>query len=173
MAKEFRDDQGRPWIVALTCAAAKRVRGLVSIVDEDGKTVPFNIIDTATINQTITILRSQYLTVGETLHAILVNQVEERGITQEQFMDSLRGDSLADGGRCIEEELVSFFPTPIRKMVGLIASKMQEVQTKMLATAEAQLEAVTVENLVGISGVPSTSVPESSASTPESGHIEN
>lgn len=173
MAKEFRDDQGRPWLLALTVDAAKRVKGCVSITNEDGKTVPFDLIDTAAINQTITILRSQYLVVGETLCAILSRQIEEKGLTREQFLDGLRGDSLDAATQAIEEELIAFFPQSKRKMIALIASKMEEVQTVMMAKAEAQLEATNVETLLGQSGTQSTKPPESLESIQPVGHSES
>ena len=173
MAKEFRDDQGRPWLLALTVESAKRVKAAVFVTGEDGKSVPFDLIDTATINQTITILRSQYLVVGETLCAILAKQIEERGLTREQFLDGLRGDSLDDAAKAIEEELIGFFPKSKRKMIALIASKMEEVQLAMMLQAEAQLEAANVENLLGQSGTPSTKRQELSESILAAGHSAN
>jgi hypothetical protein len=172
MAREFRDDQGRPWTVALTCEAAKRVKGLVTVVNEEGATVPFDLVDTATINQTITVLRSQYLTIGETLCAILSRQIEDRGLTREQFLEGLRGDALDDAAKAVEEELINFFPKRLRRMIGLIASKMDEVSTTMMAKAEAQLEAVTVESLLA-SGAPSTKLPESLDAIPATGLTES
>lgn len=169
MAKEFRDDQGRPWLLALTVEAAKRVKGSVTVAGEDGKTVPFDLVDTAAINQTITVLRSQYLTVGETLCAILAPQIEAKGLTHSQFLDGLRGDSLDDATKALEEELINFFPKSKRKMIALIAGKMEEVQTVMMLQAEAQLEAANVEAMLEQSGALSTKPQELSASTHPAG----
>lgn len=170
MAKEFRDDQGRPWLLALTVEAAKRVKGSVTITGEDGKTIPFDLVDTAAINQTITVLRSQYLVVGETLCAILSRQIHEKGLTPEQFLDGLRGDALDDATKALEEELINFFPKSKRKMIALIAEKMEEVQTVMMLQAEAQLEAANVESLLEQSGALSTKPLESSVSIQQTGH---
>jgi len=68
--REFRDDQGRPWQVALTIAAAMRVRDNVT-VDAEGQKVPFDIVDVASIATTMQVLRGQYTTIAETLNAIL------------------------------------------------------------------------------------------------------
>ena len=174
--REFRDDDGRPWRVALTVAAALRVRDMVTVtvdeVDADGNptggktTRPFDLVDVATIAQTLQVIRNQYATVGEVLYAILIAQIEERKLTKDAFLDSLRGDSLDAAVIALEQELVDFFPLRLRKMVNLLAAKMAEVTGELLDQAEAGLQAVTASALSGRrSGKP----PASSESIPESG----
>jgi hypothetical protein len=182
--KEFRDDQGRPWMVAITVAAAERVRGLVTVdvtedVEQSDGTVsrqtrkaPLDIIDTSSIANTLQILRSQYGTVGEVLYAICRKQCEDKKISREDFLDGLRGDAIEAGVKAIEEELVDFFPPRLRKMVGLLATKMDEVAAEMLGQAEARMQAATASSLLEQSGTQSTRPPESSASTQESGRSE-
>lgn len=181
--KEFRDDQGRPWMVALTVAAADRVRGLVTIdltedVDQpDGgvqrqtRAVPFDLIDAGNIHRTLEVLRTNYGKIGEVLYAVCRQQVEEKKLTKDQFLEGLRGDALEAGVKALESELVDFFPTRLRKMVGLLVAKMDEMAGELMSRAEAGLEAATVESLVP-SGMPSTKPLASSASTPESGPSE-
>jgi hypothetical protein len=173
MAREFRDDQGRPWLVSLTVESAKRVKASVKVAGEDGKELPFDLLDTAVINQTITVLRSQFIVVGEVLCALLDKQLTDRGITPDQFLEGLRGDALDEARKVVEQEWIDFFPNSLRKMIGLMARKMTEVQQTMMDHAEAQLERVTVEALIAQSGAASTKQPESSESTPETGHIAN
>ena len=179
--KEFRDDQGRPWMVALTVASADRVRGLVTIdvtedVDQpDGsvkrqtRQVPFDLIDAGTINRTLEVLRNNYGKIGEILYAICRSQVEERKLTKEQFLDGLRGDSLEAAQQAIESELVDFFPPGLRKMVGLMVAKVREMAATLMGQAEAELETTTVAELLARSGTQSTNVPASLASTPADG----
>ena len=179
--REFRDDQGRPWMVALTVAAADRVRGTVTLdVPEDveqpdgsvrrqTRTVPFDLIDAGNISRTLEVLRSQYGKIGEVLYAICRGQCDEKKITKDQFLDGLRGDALDAGVKALEQELVDFFPQRLRRMVGLLVTKMDEMAGELLAKAEAGLEAATVETLLAQSGTPSTRLPESSDATPESG----
>jgi hypothetical protein len=179
--KEFRDDQGRPWMVALTVASADRVRGLVTIdvtedVDQpDGsvkrqtRQVPFDLIDAGTINRTLEVLRNNYGKIGEILYAICRSQVEERKLTKEQFLDGLRGDSLEAAQQAIESELVDFFPPGLRKMVGLMVAKVREMAATLMGQAEAELETTTVAELLARSGTQSTNVPASLASTPANG----
>jgi hypothetical protein len=176
--REFKDDEGRPWRVALTVAAALRVRDLVTVeIDElDGegnstgqrKTVPFDIVNVETIAKTFQVLRGQFATIGEVLYAILVAQVEERKLTKDQFLEGLRGDALEAGAKVLEEELIDFFPLRLRRMVGLLAAKMDEVAAQLMDEAEAGIQKFNPE-----SGAPSGKLPESSAYTPEIGPSAN
>lgn len=179
---EIRDDEGRPWRLALTVAAAMRVRDMVRVEvatadgDDDGKpatvrkSVPFDIADVTAIGQTFQILRSQFVTVGEVLYAILCAQVDEKGLTKEQFLEGLRGDSLDAARAGLESELADFFPQRLRRMVRLLSAKMETVSAEMLDRAEAQMAGATAESLTGApSGMPFGKPPESSESTPANG----
>ena len=183
---EIRDDEGRPWRLALTVAAAMRVRDMVRVEvatadgDDDGKpatarkSVPFDIADVTAIGQTFQILRSQFVTVGEVLYAILCAQVDEKGLTKEQFLEGLRGDSLDAARAGLESELADFFPQRLRRMVRLLSAKMETVSAEMLDRAEAQMAGATAESLTGApSGMQSGKPPESSESTPASGLSDN
>jgi hypothetical protein len=175
--REFKDDEGRPWRVALTVGSALRVRDMVTVdsVDDAGerKAVPFDMVDAANISQTFQVLRSQYAKIGEVLYALLVKQIEAKSLSREDFLDGLRGDSLEAATKALEQELVDFFPQRLRKMIGLLATKMDEVQGEMLGRAEAGLEKATIESLAGASGTPSGKPQESSESIPESGLSDN
>lgn len=175
--REFKDDEGRPWRVALTVAAALRVRDMVTVevddLDNDGnaigiKQASFDIVNVQTIAKTFQVLRGQFATIGEVLYAILVAQVDERKMTREQFLEGLRGDALESGAKVLEEELVDFFPLRLRRMVGLLAAKMDEVQDQLMTEAEAGIERFSPE-----SGEQSGKLPESSECIPESGHSAN
>ena len=174
--REFKDDEGRPWRLALTVASALRVRDMVTVdmpeLDEDGsptggrRTVPFDIVDLGTIAQTFQVLRGQFSKLGEVLYALLVRQVEERKLDRETFLDGLRGDALEAGAKALEEELVDFFPLRLRRMVGTLAAKMDEVAAQLIGEAEIGLASIRPGDLPGM---PSGKPPASSASTPESG----
>ena len=169
--REFRDDQGRPWHVSLTVSSASRVKDLVRVLlppQKEGEPapsepVPFDLIDAGEIARTFQVLRSNFLAVGETLYAILLPAIAEKGLSKEAFLDGLRGDSLEAGGKAIEEELIAFFPPRLRGVVSSLAARMTELAAEVTAKAE---EALTP-------GKSSGNVPASSASTPESGPSDN
>ena len=170
--KEFRDDKGRPWYVSLTVSSAARVKDLVRVVlppksaDEPAPTeaVPFDLIDAGEIARTFQVLRSNFSALGETLYAILLPAIEKAGLTKEEFLDALRGESLEQGGLAVEEELVGFFPPRLRGAIAALSARMKELADQMIDNAEAAIRA---------RGTSSGSVPESSASTPEIGPSES
>jgi hypothetical protein len=100
---------------------------------------------------------------------MLTKQIEAKGLSREDFFEGLRGDALDAATKALEAELVDFFPPRLRSMIGLLATKMDEVQSEMLDRAEAGLKAATVEKLAGQSGTPSGKPLESSESIPASG----
>lgn len=179
--REFKDDEGRPWRLVMTVGAAARVKDLVRIdVQEDeeqpdgsvrkvDRSIPFDLIDVSTIGRALEVIRSRYTTIGEVLYAILCRQVDERKLTKEEFLESLRGDSLEAAQRALEEELVDFFPLRLRRMIKQLVERMDELQAELANRAEAQLQQTTVESLLAQSGTPSTRQQESSESTQTNG----
>lgn len=145
--REFRDDQGRPWHVSLTVSSAARVKDLVRVVlppksaDEPAPTeaVPFDLIDAGEIARTFQVLRSNFSALGETLAALLLPQIIQKGLTKEQFLDGLKGESLEQGGLAVEEELVAFFPPRLRGVVTSLAARMTELADEVTRQAEAAL----------------------------------
>ena len=166
--REFKDHEGRPWHVSLTVSSASRVKDLVRVVlppksaDESApiEAVPFDIIDAGEIARTFQVLRSNFSALGETLAALLLPQIIQKGLTKEQFLDGLKGESLEQGGLAVEEELVSFFPPRLRGVVTALAARMTELAETVTKQAEAALQTP---------GPSSGSVPESSAPSPASG----
>jgi len=145
--KEFRDDQGGRWQVSLTVSSAARVKDLVRVVlppktaDEPAPTeaVPFDLIDAGEIARTFQVLRSNFSALGETLAALLLPQIIQKGLSKEDFLDALRGDSLEQGGLAVEEELVSFFPPRLRGVVTALSARMTELAETVTKQAEAAL----------------------------------
>lgn len=180
--REFKDDQGRPWQIALTVAAALRVRDMVTVdvdaeeTQPDGatklvrRTVPFDIVDIATIHQTLTVLRTQFGKLGEVLYAMLVRQIDARGLTRDDFLDGLRGESLEHAAKALESEVVDFFPLGLRQIVATMAEKFDELTSRVMTQAVEQMQTLTVEKL---SGTPCGKPQESLGSTPASGHTDN
>ena len=145
--REFKDHEGRPWHVSLTVSSASRVKDLVRVVlppksaDEPAPTeaVPFDLIDAGEIARTFQVLRSNFSALGETLAALLLPQIIQKGLTKEQFLDGLKGESLEQGGLAVEEELVSFFPPRLRGVVTALSARMTELAETVTKQAEAAL----------------------------------
>jgi hypothetical protein len=101
--------------------------------------VPFDLIDAGEIARTFQVLRSNFSALGETLAALLLPQIVQKGLSKEEFLDALRGDSLEQGGLAVEEELVSFFPPRLRGVVTALSARMTELAETVTKQAEAAL----------------------------------
>lgn len=176
--REFKDDEGRPWILALTCAAAERLKDLVTadieeeVTAEDGtvtkstKTVPFDIGDVALVAPLMSVLHRDMIKRGEVVYAILRHQVEQKGLTREQFLDGMRGESLDAAADALESEVIAFFPPSRRDLVSDTVRTVREMFVELSATARRQVQAMSE---TGLSGISSGRRQASSASTQANG----
>lgn len=162
--REFKDSEGRPWRLALTCASAARIRDMVAVPGEDGKPKPFDLVDGKTLGESVAMLRVSPILVGEVLYAALVPEVEAKGLDRESFLSGMSGDSLEAGLSALEAEVVSFTPGRLRGVVSSLLTKMDELQSTETAEVVRQIQAMTSG-----AGITSTSSPASSESTPASG----
>lgn len=170
--REFRDDQGRPWQVALTVSAVMRVRDQVSI-EVDGQAKQFKIDDVASLDATLRVLETQPTVMAETMYAILCKQAEEKSVSKEQFCDGMRGDVLDAAMKVLVDELVDFFPQRHRPLAKLTAEAHEKLMGTVIAGAVAQLQEAINQKTLTPSGMPSGKQQESSESTQESGHSGN
>jgi hypothetical protein len=137
--REFKDDEGRPWRLALTTSAVNRVRDNVT-VEIDGVSVPFKIDNVAEFHTTIHILRTQLTVLAEVLYQVLCNQVAEKKLAKDEFLDGIRGDVWDVAGKAIEEELVDFFPPRRRQLASLTAEAHQKNMETVFEQATAQMK---------------------------------
>ena len=172
MSTEFVDGLNRSWTVTLDFAAAKRVRGAVVTLNEDGEEVPFDLIDAGQIGVTMQSLRSRYQTLGETIYQIVKPQADQKGLTEEQFLDGCLGDSLDAAADAIETELINFFPKSLREVTKVMFRKNTELRNNALAQAMKDLEADTLGAMVP-SGQSPIKPQESSESIQTDGHSES
>jgi hypothetical protein len=166
--REFRDDQGRPWQVALTTSAVNRVRDNVT-VEIDGVDKPFKIDNVAEFSTTIHIIRTQLTVLAEVLYQVLCRQVEEKKLTKDEFLDGMRGDVWETAGKVLEEELVDFFPPRRRPLASLTAEAHQKNMETVFEQATAQMKKALDQAIPMPSGMLSGRPQESSESTLESG----
>tara|TARA_Y100001973_G_scaffold106824_1_gene188484 strand:- start:10753 stop:11283 length:531 start_codon:yes stop_codon:yes gene_type:complete len=167
--RDFKDDEGRPWQIALTVASALRIKQNVNIT-VDGKEVPFDIVDVQNLSIAMQVLRGNYAALAESIYYICIAQADKKNIDKEQFLEGMRGDCLETAGKALEEELIDFFPLRLREMISLLSTKMTQAQDSLMKKAQEDIEQMDLEE---VSGTQFTSAPESSDATPESGPTEN
>lgn len=170
--REFKDEEGRPWRLALTTSAVNRVRDNVT-VDLDGVASPFKIDNVAEFHATIHILRTQLTVLAEVLYHILCKQVEERKLTKDEFLDGIRGDVWETAWKVMEQELIDFFPPCRRPLANLTAEAYQKNDETLWGQATAQMKNVLEQVIPMQSGMPFGKPPEFSEFTQESGRSDN
>jgi len=135
----FRDTNGRDWHIALTVADIKRVQQLTgvlltSLVEE--KLVP------------LAELIGDPVRLVDTLYAIVQPQADAAGVTDEQFGRSLGGDSLEQAANAFVEGLLDFFPSRQRDLLKQLMQKQKELQNALAERSQAEIDALTVEQLI-------------------------
>ena len=174
--REIRDDEGRPWRVALTVNTLLKIRDTVThqvADDETGeiKTLPLDLADIAAVGNTLNVLKLNYTKIGEILWACCESQAEAKNVSREAFLDGLRGDALEAAAAAVEEELIDFFPKRHRELVSLMASKYDEIAVAQIQQATTQMAAVTAD--AALSGMPSGKPQASSDATQANGHSDS
>ena len=117
--KMFTDNEGRDWEVKITVATIKRVRDLIGVD-----------IYQAVGAEMLTELITDPVKLVDILYAVLKPQADERGVSDEQFGESLGGDAVADATQAFLEELVEFFPKPKRALLARVLEKSKELDEK-------------------------------------------
>jgi hypothetical protein len=152
--KIVKDDQGRPWQIAMTAASALRVEQQVQapvereVTQADGTTkreqvtAPFAISDITSVTNTLTILRSTFVITAQALWAIVQPQAAEKNISRDDFLDALSGDVLEQMAEALIDELIEFFPTGQRPMVRTLRGKMDEVAATLFQTAHDRIQEI-------------------------------
>jgi hypothetical protein len=70
-------------------------------------------------------------------------------VTDEQFGRSLGGDSLEKAAHAFVDGLLDFFPTRQRTLLQQLMQKQRELQTALAERTQAELDALTIETLIG------------------------
>jgi len=163
--REFKDGEGRPWRLALTCSSAARVRDNVTTMDAEGNPRPFDIVEAKSLGESAEMIRMSPLVLGDVLHAVLMPDIHAKGLDKDGFLSGLFGDSLDAGREALEAEIVSFSPGRLRGVVSSMFRKMDELEAAAAAKIHTTIQSATLAE----PGMSSGSAPESSASIPESG----
>jgi len=101
MPPSFKDNTGREWHVELTIASVKRVRRLVG----------FDLLGDSLAEAMEKLARDPVLLV-DVLFAAVQPEAEKAGVTDEQFGESLGGDSLEHATDAFMDALVLFCQNP-------------------------------------------------------------
>jgi len=132
--KEFRDSAGRTWPVQLTVGSAKRVRDLLGVdllAPEQGEP------------PLLTRLGTDEMLICDVLYCLVKPQADAKGVSDEQFGESLGGEAIARGMEALYAELVDFFRQRGRTDRAAAVEKqlrMVQVATERITTQIGELD---------------------------------
>ena len=109
---KFQDNKDRNWIIDIRVSTARKV------LKETG-------VDLLDISSYETVFSST-LSLIEILLVLTKEQRHERGITEEDFVDSLAGDAAVEAVGVLIDGVVEMFPEEQKKMLKIIVQHLRE-----------------------------------------------
>ncbi len=155
--RQFKDSKGRSWDIAINVASIKRVRGLMGLdlaglFGDEFKPLAELLGDPCKF--------------VDVLWVLVEPQAKAIAVSDEQFGESLGGESLMNAADAFCEELADFFPKPramsLRQMLNKAKETGEILEEKLKMVVEALSPRTLVEKLTTSSG----DVQASSASLP-------
>ena len=127
----FTDTLGRTWPLAISYATCKKILAQCDI----------NILDVAQIDQTIGRMRLDNLLVGDIVLCLCSAECTARGISLDNFQDSLDGESLDCASSALLEGLANFFRRGQKgKLLTEMISKLKQMELTATNQALADIE---------------------------------
>ncbi len=157
--KTFQDNAGRTWTVAINVDAVKRVRDLLK---ED-------LLDVENVLKRLMI---DPILLCDVIYCVCKPQADAEKVSDADFARAMAGDVIAQAKTALVEELVLFSPDPRdRENLGIAVEKFNAMATKAKELVKARLNSPAlsreIEAALSAVGGSFTSLPESSASTPD------
>lgn len=132
--KVFKDAAERQWNIEVDYAAIRRVRDVFGV----------NLLDA--VNKPVL---ADPITLIDVLFAICKPQIDKHGLSDDQFLSSLRGDVLDAAAVALIEEVVDFFPNPTRRAaLHRVHRTAQTVINARMERADATLTDQAIEELI-------------------------
>lgn len=169
MSSSFKDNKGRIHEVTVDVEAVRRVRR-ATFDGPGGVMFAFDLMEMVTL-EGIRRLLDDPLLVVDVAYLVCKPQLEQRGITQQDFGASMVGDPIEAALRALQEEVVSFFQNPrdraaAKRVMTETYTLLDKLRDRREKALDAGLLTKAMDNaLEKLSGPPSGTALESSEST--------
>ena len=127
---EFRDNEGRTWLVTVTTTTLKRVKSLLDV--DLGKM--------AADGSLYKVLAEDPILLCDLLYAICKPEADARNIKDEDFGRGLAGDAIDDATTALMEGLIDFFPKGRRELHRKALAKFRTLEQKAIKNAEDRID---------------------------------
>ncbi len=156
---EFRDNEGRTWLVTVTTTTLKRVKSLLDV----------DLGRMAADGSLYKVLADDPILLCDLLYAICKPEADAREIKDEDFGRGLAGDAIDDATTALMEGLIDFFPKGRRDLHRKALAKFRTLEQKAIQNAEDRIDSDELDReldrrLASLSSA--TSLEGSPASTP-------
>lgn len=130
--KHFKDTAGREWEINLTVTSVKRIRDRAGL----------DLMDmTEDESNAMIRLSSDPILLGDVIYAACQTQADRRGISSEEFGESLAGDVIDDATTAFIDALTDFFPNPRRRAIlKRAAGMLKDLEGETLDKAEKMMQ---------------------------------
>lgn len=151
--RTFKDSLGRDWIIEVNYSAKQRVKAACDL----------DLFDLAVFQK----IGADPTLLIDVIFGLCKPEIEKRGVTAEQFVDSLVGDAIEQASDALLQEIIDFFPSSRRTTLRKVLETAQQVQAKAVAHIDEKLNSGELLKQLEKTLIPqSGAAPESSASIP-------
>ena len=107
-----------------------------------------DLVDAIDEGRLLTRLADDPALLVDTLFVCVMDEAEKRGVTDEQFGESLGGDTLGGAIHALTWEIVDFFPPEKREMLGALLRKTEATAPAMAGMLAERIEKTDVEKML-------------------------
>ena len=134
MPRSYTDNAGHRWQISVTVSTIRRVRDEAGVdLAAAGRTAPGG-------ESVLERLATDPVLLADVLYAIVRPEAEAREVTPEQFGEALAGDAVEAAADALVEEIVDFFPTPVRARWRRAMDLAKAVRSRNEAQVDRELE---------------------------------
>lgn len=161
MPRSYTDNAGHRWQISVTVSTIRRVRDEAGVdLAAAGRTAPGG-------EGVLERLATDPVLLADVLYAIVRPEAEAREVTPEKFGEALAGDAVEAAADALVEEIVDFFPTPVRARWRRAMDLAKEARSRNEAEVDAELARMAGEESPAATPSPSTpSAPPAASPAP-------